>query len=67
MYVSSAISAASLGSLFLNGMGGLAAAFGDKITVPDVKKNFKPWVYNFAKVNSTALVAINKFISAPAA
>ena len=58
---------ASTGSLFLNGMGGLAAAFGDKITVPDVNKNFKPWVYNFAKVNSTALVAINKFISAPAA
>jgi len=58
---------ASTGSLFLNGMGGLAAAFGDKITVPDVSKNFKPWVYNFAKVNSTALVAFNKFISAPAA
>lgn len=67
MYISSSIIAASLGSLFLNGMGGLAAAFGDKITVPDVSKNFKPWVYNFAKVNSTALVAINKFISAPAA
>ena len=67
MYVSSSIIAASFGSLFLNGMGGLAAAFGNKITVPDVSKNFKPWVYNFAKVNSTALVAINKFISAPAA
>ncbi|QVL55560.1 MAG: hypothetical protein KFB95_09695 [Simkaniaceae bacterium] len=67
MYISSAIIAASLGSLFLNGMGGLAAAFGDKITVPDVNKNFKPWVYNFAKVNSTALVAINNFISASAA
>ena len=66
-YVSSTIIAASLGSLFLNGMGGLAAAFGDKITAPGVNKNFKPWVYNFAKVNSTALVAINKFISAPAA
>ncbi len=67
MYISSAIIAASLGSLFLNGMGGLAAAFGDKITVPGVSKNFKPWVYNFAKVNSTALIAINNFISAPAA
>ncbi|WP_316359146.1 hypothetical protein [Candidatus Neptunichlamydia sp. REUL1] len=58
---------ASTGSLFLNGMGGLATAFGDKVTVPGVNKNFKPWVYNFAKVSSTALVAINKFITAPAA
>ncbi len=56
----------STGSLFLNGMGGLASAFSDKIIVPDVNKNFKPGVYNFVKVSSTALAAINIFISAPA-
>ncbi len=66
-YIASAIIAMSLGSLFLNGMGGLASAFGDKIIAPGVNKNFKPWVYNFVKINNSALATINDFIKAPAA
>jgi hypothetical protein len=50
---------ASTGSLFLNGFGGLSAAFGDRVP-PPATGHFKPWVYNFAKFNSTVLsIGIN--------
>ena len=54
---------ASTGSLFLNGFGGLSAAFGDRVPAP-ATGHFKPWVYNFAKVNSTALSIIISYSKA---
>ncbi|MCB1110563.1 MAG: hypothetical protein KDK64_06235 [Chlamydiia bacterium] len=58
---------ASVGSFFLNGFGGMASAFGKQITKPGVSQNFKPWVYNFAKLNATVCAAFVKYASAPAA
>ncbi|NRA90315.1 MAG: hypothetical protein HRU43_04225 [Simkaniaceae bacterium] len=54
---------ASAASLFLNGFGGLSAAFGDRVPAP-ATGHFKPWVYNFAKVNGTALNIIINYSKA---
>lgn len=56
----------SVSSLFLNGFGGLAAAFGKKIP-PPTNQNFKPWVYNFAKLNAAISTIAGNCISASAA
>ena len=57
---------ASVSSLFLNGFGGLATAFGKNIP-PPTKQNFKPWVYNFAKLNAAISTIAGNCISASAA